>query len=289
MNKFFLFFVLLFVGLSCKEAQKSKFIAVKEVVNDTIVSIVSEVVKKELDIRVVILESGIVARLTPSFKAKNEFIIPFGVQLEVIQILQNDSIIQNSKVLNGTWLKVKYYQPQAHWSAVNCPIYVFSSVVEPIKNTIERIEKEFSQFKEFNNCKLDTNAKPTYLIGDFFGDAILDKAIMVKYGGKTKVKVINYTKNNAVVHDFDDMLENGVKHDIDDYYWADQFEIIPPLSLMQATAFDSNSNIITDSVALSTMPIFQVPYNSIFVHNTESCGGASIYWKNGSFHWVQNE
>jgi len=149
---------------------------------------------------------------------------------------------------------------------------------------IESLNQRLKSFTEFDNYSVDDTMKTYYLVGDYFGDSIMDIVILFKdkVSKTTKIAFINY--RNTTTKTYILGLEDG-DLGLKNFSWAEIFENVAPKEILW-------SNYEDDWIAFEDVPEnkkVQVNYNALYLHAAESCGGGFIFWKDGKFNWLQQE
>ena len=106
---------------------------------------------------------------------------------------------------------------------------------------------------------------------------------------KTRILIIDKGGNNTqlvTTKIFDEAADK-------EYQWEiiDEFSDLPIFEKVNAQQI-LWSNYTTDFRNLEDVPKAErvlLPYDAIYVHASESCGGGFIFWKNGIFNWLQQE
>ncbi len=148
-------------------------------------------------------------------------------------------------------------------------------------STLIRLQTLMSQFPEFKDYQID-NTNPDYHIsGDFFGDGTMDIAILMKKSKGTKIGIIDY--GNDTLLKFLGIGLDSIGGD--DYSWVGVFKSTEVGDTLWSNYEDDYRDF--DEVPINEKVI--LPYNSIYAHALESCGGGFIFWKDNKWNWLQQE
>ena len=129
-----------------------------------------------------------------------------------------------------------------------------------------------------------------YAIGEFYGepetDRTLDMAILIKDSiGTVKLMVIdNYNYENSETFEFIEL------RNIDDFNWVGHFNAVRKTEPLWSNWVKGKGD--GSRRELNEVPdkeITYLPYDAMFVHAGESCGGGFIFWKDNQWNWLQQE
>jgi len=234
--------------------------------------------------------NGLNIRQTPSLEGEKIGKLPFGIEAQLIEDTGRALKIEDrGKQVTANWFRITWRNYPDIYASTDTG-YVFSGYLKEKKLFIEEIETEMKNSPELENYSLFTENQPFVLRGDFYGDEILDWAILIEDQlGIRKLAIINrQAKQNRSVFIFgkaDDPFE------LDDYGWIGVFRRVNPGETLWANWDDSKGEEEARR-ELSDVPENEqvhLVYHAIFVHVAEACGGGFIFWKNGKFHWLQQE
>jgi len=147
---------------------------------------------------------------------------------------------------------------------------------------IQKWDQEYSKLDIIQGMKLYPEYHPQYIKGDFFGDGIDDYALLVTdTTGRVKIVFIDKidSRKIQILGNENDPFKSY------NYRWAEIFEKVEKGKVLW-------SNYIDDFRTLSDVPDNErvyLNYNALYLHAAESCGGGFVYWKDGGFHWLQQE
>lgn len=148
---------------------------------------------------------------------------------------------------------------------------------------IDEINTKIRQFPELDNFTLDTDKETFFLEGDFYGDRIDDIALLLKDKSEVRLCILNYGEKNKIEF-IGDLFANKPQKPAE-YGWAGVFKKIDAGEVLW-------SNFEDDFRKFENIPENEkviLDYDAILVHQTESCGGGFIFWKDGKFNWLQQE
>lgn len=231
---------------------------------------------------IVIAENGLTLREQPSTTGQKIGKLYFGAEVIILEKTKHSEfIIDGNKKIKGTWVKVKFNNSPIFISNKNFG-YVFDGYLKDKMDINNDIIIEISKFPKLNNYEINKITTPYYLRGDFYGDKTDDLVVLLKNKkGVTKIGIINYgdSTNTYILGDKNCAL--GVR----DFSWIGIFnKVNPGVSLW--------SNYEDDFIDFEDVPEnkkVKLPYNALYVHAAESCGGGFIFWKDGKFNWLQQE
>jgi len=141
---------------------------------------------------------------------------------------------------------------------------------------------DFSKEKDLAGFNLYPAKEPRILQGDFFDDGFSDWAFQAK-DSLGRVHIV--------------FIDEGPKREIrflggqedpfnsEDYSWAQVFKKAEAGEVLWANYIDDYRSF--DSVPDSEKLILK--YDALYMHLAEACGGGYVYWKDGEFHWLQQE
>lgn len=230
-------------------------------------------------------ENGLLIRNNPSDSAKVIGKFEFGTRITVLeQTNYSHFITEKGEDIKGFWVKVETYNSTYHVVSNQEEGFVFSGFLKNEKDFIAEIKEEMTKFPVLEKYKIDTENDIFCLKGDFFGNAIADLVFLVRNNKDERhIVFIDYQKNSIPK-----ILFLGTTNDpfkIEDYSWTGCFMKINKGETLY-------SNYEDDFRTLKEVPLKErvvLNYDSIFIHQTESCGGGFIFWKNGKFNWLQQE
>jgi len=159
--------------------------------------------------------------------------------------------------------------------------------VAPPKDSIEKFGKSvisidsikilFKKFDYLRGMKPATNYPTISISGDFYGDSINDIAVLAATTNSLEIVVFNFHKT-IEAH----IIGTGNDKTKSNFYFSEIFAVVKPEEVLW-------SNYDKDYIRFEDVPEknkVKLPYNSLFVHFKDKCGGGFIYWKDGAFHWL---
>lgn len=226
--------------------------------------------------------NGLLLREKPNANANKIGKLYFGAEVTILEKTENSQTINdNGTKITGNWVKIKFQNDPTFISNEDFG-YVFDGYLKEKSIIYNEITQKLSKFPELSGYTINTNKLPFYLKGDFFGDEINDLVVLVNDNkGTTKIVIINYAKENKV-HILGD--END-PFNMNDYSWIGVFRKATKGEVLW-------SNYEGDFVDFKDVPEnkkIRLPYSSLYMHASESCGGGFVYWKDGKFNWLQQE
>ena len=136
--------------------------------------------------------------------------------------------------------------------------------------------------------RLRCQTKPYFLEGDFDGDKVQDVAILIESTANGKSGILIGNKNKPTTKPT--IFGAGKKaFDMDDYEWIGVFEKVPSQTKIEPNWNEETDDFYLEGEVVPKEKIVTLTSDALFVHQSESCGGGYIYWKNGKFNWMQNE
>ncbi|RZL35758.1 MAG: hypothetical protein EOP00_30100 [Pedobacter sp.] len=157
------------------------------------------------------------------------------------------------------------------------------------ENSVEIKETTVSpntkQAMQVDTIVISQKHKPNFIIGDFDGDKLNDTVRLVQSIRNKKYGLKIIFGNNKV--DYFGMGHDILKQGFDDLDWVGIFEKAPKGAVYYNNVNDAGE-IITEEQVKEKDKI-KLPYDAIFIHQAEACGGGIIYIKNGKFDWIQQE
>jgi hypothetical protein len=118
--------------------------------------------------------------------------------------------------------------------------------------------------------------------GDFFGDGIVDDVLMVRrMNGDVHLVILNHHATGTKI------VTLGGRNDpfqIDSYLFEWSMKVSKGTPLW--------SNYTDDWRQFHEVPkneIVKLPYDALYFHVKEACGGGFVYWKDNKWHWLQQE
>lgn len=227
-------------------------------------------------------KNGLILRDSPNINAQRLGKLPFGKEIEVIEKTGVQKIITDGdKQIKGEWVKIRFENYPNRISNTN-EGFVFDGYLISKKAQIAGLKLEVSNFDLFQNYEIVKEKKQYHIRGDFFGDGFEDLAILIQDSTKSiKIGIINYGHENKAV------LIGGANDpfEIYDYNWVDIFKTVNRGEVLW-------SNYTDDFRAFKIVPSREkiiLNYEAIYIHKAEACGGGFVFWKNGKFHWLQQE
>lgn len=164
-------------------------------------------------------------------------------------------------------------------------------IEEDVKQEIEKDHKKpENTLRTLSPVINDTIAiskihKPSAIFCDLDGDLLSDTVQIVQHKKNRKygLKVIFGSKKIEYLGMGTDILGQGF-NDLD---WVGIFEKAPKGEIYWNNVNDEGEIITEEAVKESDK--IKLLNDGIFIHQSESCGGGVIYWKNGKFEWIQQE
>lgn len=141
---------------------------------------------------------------------------------------------------------------------------------------------DFSKEKDLAGFNLYPVKEPRVLQGDFFDDGFSDWAFQAKDSlGRVHIVFIDEGPKREI------RFLGGHKDPFnsEDYSWAQVFKKAEAGEVLWANYIDDYRSF--DSVPDSEKLILN--YDALYMHLAEACGGGYVYWKDGEFHWLQQE
>jgi len=228
---------------------------------------------------IITAENGLILRDKPNGEKIGN--VPFGVEVNLVEKTEQTlSITDNGKEISGHWVKVKFENFPYMILYGDKIGYVFDGFLKEKKQLIEELNATMRSFPELAKYTARTDNEPIYLKGDFFGDGVKDLAILVKDSNDNgNIAFIDYGKKDEIVFLAEPNDSMGY------YAWVGIFEKVakgtPLWSNYEEDFIEYKDVAKKDKVYLK--------YDAIFIHELESCGGGFVYWKEGEFHWLQQE
>ena len=143
--------------------------------------------------------------------------------------------------------------------------------------SIDSIQLLFSKFDDLKEAKPVTNYPTVSISGDFYGDGTTDIAVLAVLNNSMQIVVFNFNKT-IEAH----IIGTGNDKTKSNFYFSEIFSSVKPGEVLW-------SNYDKDYIRCEDVPEkdkIKLPYHSLFVHFKDKCGGGFIFWKNGSFHWL---
>lgn len=151
------------------------------------------------------------------------------------------------------------------------------------KELVAILTDSLRKHPELNKYNLYTEVDTFFVTGDFYGDKTEDIALLIKDEYEVKLCIINYGLEPDIK-----ILGNKQKWDslnVDDFSWVGEFRAVKKGETLWSNYIDDFRNF--EDVPESEK--VQLDYDALFVHQSESCGGGFIFWKDGKFNWLQQE
>ena len=144
----------------------------------------------------------------------------------------------------------------------------------------DSIQNILNAYPEFEEWKVFDEYESFYLKGDFYGDGFEDLAVLVQGSSGVSIGIVNSGNETTV-----DFIDGRDSLYVDEFGWAGVFKTTEPYDTLY-------SNYEGDWRSLADVPLNEIvilPYNAIYAHAAESCGGGFIFWKDNQWNWLQQE
>ncbi len=128
-----------------------------------------------------------------------------------------------------------------------------------------------------------------FVVGEFFNDSkhdyTLDLAILLKDSTES-IKLLVYEAYNYN-HPNEGISQIDLK---DDYSWVGNFKLVKAGDPIWSNWVEGKGDAgRRDLDQTPESEITYLPYEALYLHAGESCGGGFIYWENDSWNWRQQE
>ncbi|MCC8018213.1 MAG: hypothetical protein LIO85_00320 [Rikenellaceae bacterium] len=156
------------------------------------------------------------------------------------------------------------------------------SLSEEIEN-IAAILAQYPELADYVPHVPDYGDGVFHVSGNFFGERDDDIAVLVRTVDTGRVRLLFINKGNHYGRMFVFFEEDNPGGD--DYYWVGEMRAVPAGEPLW-------SNYTDDFRAFEDVPedeIVYLPYDAVYVHVAEACGGGFVYWDDGVFRWLQQE
>lgn len=120
------------------------------------------------------------------------------------------------------------------------------------------------------------------ITGDFFGDGLIDKAVLETDSSGLKMLVVYNGIESGIAR-----VE--VNEFSEDYSWVGVFESVAAGEALWSNWDDSKEEGLRGFEDVPENEIVKLNHEAIFVHYAESCGGGFIFWQNDKWNWLQQE
>ena len=148
----------------------------------------------------------------------------------------------------------------------------------------EKLAANFNPYGFDTAYSISKEHQPFMVTGHFDTDSILDTALIIRR--KSTGKDALFIKHGGTHKTY--LLKSGkdVMGDFVDFNWIGQFEITKKGTWVWDNVIDGEI-ISGDQVPENKKFILKT--DGIFMHVYEASGGGIIYFKNGKYHWVQQD
>ncbi|MCD8173534.1 MAG: hypothetical protein LUD76_08790 [Alistipes sp.] len=153
---------------------------------------------------------------------------------------------------------------------------------EEVENIVS-ILGQFPELEDYVPHVPDYGDGVFHVSGNFFGERDDDLAVLVRTKDTGRVRLLFINKGNRYGRMFVFFEENNPGGD--DYYWVGEMRAVPagePLWSNYTDDFRAFEDVPEDEIVI-------MPYDAVYVHVAEACGGGFIYWDDGVFRWLQQE
>ncbi|WP_108868071.1 SH3 domain-containing protein [Aquimarina aquimarini] len=231
---------------------------------------------------VVTAENGLILRQEPNSKGKKIGKLYFGAEITIIKRTEySQTIVDNGKKISGKWVKINFQNFPTYISNEEFG-YVFDGYLKSKNESIKEVTNEISKYSEFKGLTLNTEIKPFYLKGNFFGDKKNDMVVLLKNKkGETKIGFIDYGQKTRIHI----LGNNNDPFNMTSYGWVGVFKKVN----RNETLWSNYEDDFVDFKDVPENKKVKINYNALYMHASESCGGGFVYWKNGKFNWLQQE
>ncbi|WP_291724046.1 hypothetical protein [Bernardetia sp.] len=232
--------------------------------------------------------NGLLIRKFPSDSARVIGKFEFGTRIKKIKNTDKSySIMETGKTINGVWTWVEV-TPVSN-ASISLPSriikgYVFSGFLKKESDFVSLLTEQMKNEIDIEKYKINVQNSVFCLQGDFFGDGISDRVLLLEDLEKNKrIAFLNHKENNTSEVIF---LENkNTSFDMKSYNWVGEFLKVES----QETLWSNYEDGFRAFEEVPKKERVKLEYDAIYVHALESCGGGFIFWKDGKFHWLQQE
>lgn len=173
-----------------------------------------------------------------------------------------------------------------------CLLLCVPSAFAQNKETLETARTSITQFlgnSSWHYFKLpEVFGDQYYQVGNFMGEPdtnkTLDLAVLVEdTSGRVQLLVIDAYQQPAAA--------TVVHVDIrTDFSWAGRFKAVRPGEPLWENYVESPDEVgFRELEEVPKNEIVYLPYDALYVHAGESCGGGFIFYQHGQWHWLQQE
>jgi hypothetical protein len=135
---------------------------------------------------------------------------------------------------------------------------------------------------------LSCQTKPFWIEGDFNSDQVPDIAILIERTADHKAGILFAPKDAS--NGKPTIFGAGTKaFDMDNYNWIGVFEKVSAGTTIMPNFNEETQDFYLEGETVPKDKIVRLTSDAIFVHQNEACGGGYSYWKDGGYHWMQNE
>ncbi|MEM6264009.1 MAG: SH3 domain-containing protein [Bacteroidota bacterium] len=226
--------------------------------------------------------NGLILRDAPRSQGKRIGKLPYGKPIEVLERTGVEQIIiDGTDTIRGEWVKVQFENFPTRISEFK-EGYVFSGYLISKDLHVQQLQRKIDRFPLFKGYTIVRDRLQYHIRGDFFGDGTEDLAVLVQDAEqRIKVGFINYGKKDQPLI----MGPHNTAFEMNDYDWIGVFESVTRGEVLW-------SNYVDDFRDFEEVPANEkvtLPYEAMFMHVSEACGGGFVYWKEEKFHWLQQE
>jgi hypothetical protein len=231
---------------------------------------------------IVTAENGLVIRKSPNASGEKLGKLAHGTEVTIdLKTTHTQSVFDGGIEVTGHWVKISvpnWY----NFHSQSDSLYVFDGYLKEKSDFLEAMSHELEPFSELSSYQIFSGISPFHLRADFFGDGVDDLVVFLSdSAGSTKLAFLNYGLKNEVhfLGNADDPFG------IEDYSWAEVFRKVQPGDTMWSNYEDGFLNFedVPDSKTV------RLNYYGLYLHNSESCGGGFVYWRDEKFNWLQQE
>ncbi|MCC8034352.1 MAG: hypothetical protein LIO77_00245 [Rikenellaceae bacterium] len=165
---------------------------------------------------------------------------------------------------------------------------------DPLIEEMENIQAVMAQYPELDRWKPYTSPYGDgvfHITGNFFGDRDDDLAVLIISEDDSEPKGLQDCVKICIVNQGEYGVRYVVLDQVDEFRagcgfdWVGEFKTVPagePLFSNWKDDFRSFDRVPEDEIVY-------LPYDAIFAHVADACGGGFIFWKNGRWNWLQQE
>lgn len=121
------------------------------------------------------------------------------------------------------------------------------------------------------------------IVGDFNADGNTEWAGVVTDKNTLEKMVFVYNSSNEARTR---LIRNEFFPNSEDLDWIESIELVPEGSAITPTLIDSISG---DIIGPDFSRKITLPSDGIRLTSLEACGGGVLYWKDGEYHWINQE